>query len=167
MYSAVSRACGFDLAAESNYSRGMVMNIVKLCVGVSSVEELETWRTEEITRRRAAGEPELIAHVTRMTPTKRTEIESGGSLYWVIAGVIQCRSEIVALEAVTGEDGIKRCAIMMMPELIRTAATPRRPFQGWRYLKPEDAPRDLSGPATGGEDLPIELRAKLLEIGAW
>jgi hypothetical protein len=160
-------ASRFDGAVESNYFGAMVMHIVKLCVGVSSVEELETWRTEEIARRRAAGEPELIAHVTRMTPTKRTEIENGGSLYWVIAGVIQCRSEIVSLEAVTGSDGIKRCAIMMLPEVIRTAPAPKRPFQGWRYLKPDDAPRDLSGPATGGEELPTELRAKLLEIGAW
>ena len=106
-------------------------------------------------------------HVTRMFPTKQTEIESGGSLYWVINGSIQCRSEIISLERVQGEDGIKRCAIVMAPEVIRTAPSPKRPFQGWRYLKPEDAPRDLSGPGEGGEDLPDDLRAKLMELGAW
>jgi hypothetical protein len=144
----------------------MIMNMVKLCVGVSSVEQLEDYRTEECARRRANGEPEMIAHVTRMMPTKKVEIESGGSLYWVIAGVIQCRSEIISLERVVGSDGIKRCAIMMSPEVIRTAPAPRRPFQGWRYLKPEDAPRDLSGPS-GDDDLPDDLRSKLMEIGAW
>lgn len=55
----------------------------------------------------------------------------------------------------------------MSPEVIRTSPSPKRPFQGWRYLKPEDAPRDLSGPGEGGEGLPDDLRAKLMEIGAW
>lgn len=143
------------------------MHLVKLCVGVSSIEQLERWRTEECARRCAVGEPEVIVHVTRMFPTRQTEIESGGSLYWVINGSIQCRSEIISLERVQGEDGIKRCAIIMAPEVIRTAPSPKRPFQGWRYLKPEDAPRDLSGPGEGGEDLPDDLRAKLMELGAW
>jgi len=145
----------------------MVMHLVKLCVGVSSIEQLENWRTQEISRRRESSEPELIAHVTRMMPTKKDEIESGGSLYWVIGGVIQCRSEIVSLERIQGDDGIKRCAILMSPEVIRTAPAPKRPFQGWRYLKPEDAPRDLAGPGAEGEGLPDDLRAKLMEIGAW
>lgn len=105
--------------------------------------------------------------MTRMTPARREEVENGGSLYWVIAGAIQCRSEIVSLETVDGDDGIRRCAIVMSPEIVRTAAAPRRPFQGWRYLKPEDAPRDLAGLSAGGDDLPPHLRAKLLEIGAW
>lgn len=143
------------------------MNLVKLCVGVSSIEQLEEWRTEECARRRAAGEPELIAHVTRMMPTRKDEVENGGSLYWVISGVILCRSEIVSLERIVGSDGIKRCAILMSPELIRTAPVPRRPFQGWRYFKPEDAPRDLSDPAGGDDELPVDLRSKLMEIGAW
>jgi hypothetical protein len=145
----------------------MVMHLVKLCVGVSSVEQLEAWRTREIAARRAAGEPEVVVHVTRMTPSRREEVENGGSLYWVIGGSIQCRSEIVSLESVEGDDGIRRCAIVMSPDVIRTAPAPKRPFQGWRYLKPEDAPRDLSAAGEGGDGLPAELRAKLMEIGAW
>jgi hypothetical protein len=145
----------------------MTMHMVKLCVGVRAVEDLEAWRTEEVARRRAAGEPALIAHVTRMFPAKKDEIEAGGSLYWVINGVIQCRSEIVSLERVQGQDGIKRCAILMDPELIRTQPAPRRPFQGWRYLKPEDAPPDAIGRDGAGSDLPEHLRAELIDIGAW
>ena len=30
-------------------------------------------------------------------------------------------------------------AIVLDPELILTTQVPRRPFQGWRYLKAEDA----------------------------
>lgn len=145
----------------------MAIHIVKLCVGVSSVDELEAHRDREMAARRAAGEPEVAMHVTRMSPARKDEVEAGGSLYWVMSGAIQCRSEIIALEPVTGADGIKRCAIIMSPQIIRTAAAPRRPFQGWRYLKPEDAPRDLTGSGDGGDDMPGELRAKLLELGAW
>lgn len=145
----------------------MTIHIVKLCVGVSSVEELEAYRDREMAARRAAGEPEVAMHVTRMFPARKDEVEAGGSLYWVMGGAIQCRSEIISLEQVTGGDGIKRCAILMSPEIIRTANAPRRPFQGWRYLKPEDAPRDIGGGGEGGDDLPGALRAKLLELGAW
>tara|TARA_R110000868_G_scaffold35549_1_gene127381 strand:+ start:41377 stop:41814 length:438 start_codon:yes stop_codon:yes gene_type:complete len=145
----------------------MAVHLIKLCVGVKEIDQLESWRTQEIAERRAAGEPEVIVHVTRMMPSRKDEVEDGGSLYWVINGSVQCRSEIIALEALTGEDGIKRCAIIMSPEIIRTAPSPKRPFQGWRYLKPEDAPRDLTGPGEGGRELPDDLRAKLMEIGAW
>ena len=144
----------------------MVMNMVKLCVGIASVEQLEASREREAAARRAAGEPAFAVHVTRMFPARQTEIEAGGSLYWVIAGAIQCRSEIVSLERIQGSDGVKRCAIMMAPEIIRTARSPRRPFQGWRYLKPEEAPADLSA-ATGGHELPDDLRRKLIELGVW
>ncbi|MHA6289486.1 DUF1489 family protein [Maricaulis sp. CAU 1757] len=145
----------------------MALHLIKLCVGIPSVEALEAERVRESAARKAAGEPDVMMHVTRMMPARKDEVEDGGSLYWVIAGSIQARSEIVSLERVEGRDGIKRCAIIMSPEVIRTAPSPRRPFQGWRYLKPEDAPRDLFAPGAGGEDLPPELRAKLMEIGAW
>jgi hypothetical protein len=145
----------------------MVMHLVKLCVGISSVEELEASMARTAASRRAAGEPPVSIHVTRMTPARRDAVENGGSLYWVIAGAIQCRSEIISLETIDGEDGIRRCGIVMSTEVIRTARAPRRPFQGWRYLKPEDAPQDLLEAGSGGEDLPPDLRAKLLEIGAW
>lgn len=143
------------------------MHLVKLCVGVSEIEELEHWRSQVISEQRAKGERLLVPHVTRMFPTRGDELLNGGSLYWVIKGVIQCRSKIISLDRVIGSDGIKRCAIMMDPEVIKTARTPKRPFQGWRYLKPEDAPRDLSDPDGGGDELPEEMRAQLMEMGAW
>ncbi|MCW5723884.1 MAG: DUF1489 domain-containing protein [Maricaulaceae bacterium] len=145
----------------------MALHLIKLCVGVDSIEELESWRDRRMAERRARGEPELSRHVTRMTPKRAAEVLDGGSLYWVIRRVIQCRQRIVALEDVTGEDGVMRCAIVMEPEIIRTAPAPRRPFQGWRYLRAEDAPPDLSDPRAGGAELPDDLRRRLIEIGAW
>jgi len=145
----------------------MTLHLIKLCVGVDSVEDLEAYRRRRTQEQTAGGEPVRSVHVTRMFPKQAEKILDGGSLYWVIRRVIQARQRITGLEEVVGDDGIKRCAIIMDPEIIRTAPAARRPFQGWRYLKAEDAPMDLSDPAAGGADLPPELRRKLIEIGAW
>jgi len=138
----------------------MPLHLVKLCVGVDSVEQLTAWRNS------VAGKSEPTFHTTRMTPKRKDEILDGGSLYWVIKRVIQVRQPIIDLEEFTDHEGIKRCNIWLGPDIVRTVPSPRRPFQGWRYLKPEDAPADLSQ-QTGGEELPDELRRKLIELGAW
>jgi hypothetical protein len=58
------------------------------------------------------------------------------------------------------------CAIVFDPELIRTYARAKRPFQGWRYLKPGEAPRDLkSGEAA--QDIPADLDMALKNAGVW
>ncbi len=78
-----------------------------------------------------------------MWPKREAEILEGGSLYWVIKGVILARQQIVDLQEVIGGDGIRRCALVLDPEIHRTEAALRRPFQGWRYLPVEETPRDL------------------------
>jgi len=138
----------------------MALNLIKLCVGADGIENLEAWRDQ------VAPGDRPMPHTTRMTPKRAKELLDGGSLYWVIKRVIQARQTILELEEFTDEAGIKRCTIWLDREIIPTAPTPRRPFQGWRYLKAEDAPADLSV-QTGGEDLPDDLRRKLIEIGAW
>jgi hypothetical protein len=47
---------------------------------------------------------------------------------------------------------------------ILTEAQPRRAFQGWRYLKAEDAPRDI---IEGETDLPPDMMKALKEAGVW
>lgn len=138
----------------------MALHLLKLCVGADSIEDLERWRD----RTAPGGRP--MAHVTRMFPKRKAEILEGGSLYWVIKRVIQVRQTILDLEEFTDAEGVKRCRIVLDPELVRTSPAPRRPFQGWRYLKPEEAPADLSA-ATGGHELPDDLRRKLIELGVW
>jgi len=62
-------------------------------------------------------------------------------------------------------DGTPRCAIVLDPTLVRVEATPRRPFQGWRYLQPADAPRDLKPGRAAEDTLPPALQMALADIG--
>ncbi|MCP9482773.1 DUF1489 domain-containing protein [Shimia sp. CNT1-13L.2] len=137
------------------------VNLIKLSVGSESVDTLAEWQASRV----AQSEDGLPRHVTRMWPKRESEILQGGSIYWVIKGVIQCRQKILRLDEVIGADGIRRCAIVLDPQLVRTETALRRPFQGWRYLKPEDSPADLSDARKQDDDIPVELAAALAEIG--
>lgn len=136
------------------------VNILKLCVGAESVEDLQEWQASQ-SGRWPAGQ---AVHVTRMWPKREAEV-LGGSLFWVIKGVVQARQKIVDLQEVIGADGIRRCGLVLDAEVIRTEAVPRRPFQGWRYLTPDDSPRDLPKGREREEALPPELAQALAEIG--
>ena len=102
---------------------------------------------------------------TRQTPKRAEELLDGGSLYRVFKGVVLSRQVILAVET-HGEGQAKRCEILLSPEIVRVAPAPRRPFQGWRYLKSEEAPVDLST-GDGGAQMPVELASRLRELGAW
>ena len=141
------------------------MHIQKLCVGADSIESLQAWIDFRADQARLQGRPSEQFHTTRATPKQRDAILAGGSLYWVIKGVMQARQHIIDLRPNVGEDGITRCDIVLEPRIITTQMRPRRPFQGWRYLKPEDAPRDLGDVAEGEGDLPPEMRSELAELG--
>jgi hypothetical protein len=136
----------------------MPLHLIKLCVGIDSVEALEVWGREVAHR-----EPDWRMR-TRQTPKRATELMGGGSLYRVIKGVVLCRQRILAVETV-GEGAAARCEVVLDPAVIRTAPMPRRAFQGWRYLEANDAPQDL---VTGDLcAMPTELAVKLRELGAW
>mgnify|MGYP001627808262 CR=1 FL=1 len=137
------------------------INLIKLCVGTETPDDLAAWQA---TRRHDVPDT-LPRHVTRMWPKRAEELLNGGSLYWVFKGVTLARQRVLRLDEVTGPDGIARCGIVLDPQIIRTSPAPRRPFQGWRYLKPEDAPADLSARASREEPLPASLNAALAEIG--
>lgn len=138
------------------------VHLIKLSVGTESVEDLAAWQEM---RRRTVWTDGLNRHVTRMWPKREAEVLNGGSIYWVIKGVIQARQKIVRLDEVIGEDGIRRCAIVLDPELVRTQTATKRPFQGWRYLSPADTPPDLPKQRAHEEALPAELNRALAEIG--
>ncbi len=137
------------------------VNLIKLSVGTENVDDLVLWHATK----RAQTADGLPRHVTRMWPKRETEIVNGGSIYWVIKGSIQCRQKVLRLDEVIGSDGIRRCAIVLEPNIIRTQSSLKRPFQGWRYLTVEDAPMDLPEGRENEEALPIELNQALAEIG--
>lgn len=137
------------------------VNLIKLSVGTETVEDLVSW--QEI--KRAQAPDDMARHVTRMWPKREAELLNGGSIYWVIKGVIQCRQRIKRLDEVIGSDGIRRCAIVLETDIIRTQGSVKRPFQGWRYLTTQDAPPDLPQGREAEEPLPVELNKALAEIG--
>ena len=141
------------------------LHLVKLCVGVDTLDQLLDWQASAPDRNSAQGLPPHIYHVTRMWPKRADELLDGGSLYWVIKGQVQARQRIEALEERIGADGIRRCAIQLHPELMATTPQPRRAFQGWRYLKSEDAPADIGPAQAQNDELPLEVRMALSEIG--
>jgi hypothetical protein len=136
----------------------MPLHLIKLCVGVSELKEFEEWRQEE----QRAGRQ--MHHVTRMFPKRSAEILKGGSIYWVIRGLISVRQRILKLEPVIGRDAIQRCRIVFDPAYVLVRPTPHRAFQGWRYLKPADAPRDITK-RSGIAGMPERLRAELAALG--
>jgi hypothetical protein len=137
------------------------VNLIKLSVGSESVDTLMAWQDS----RKPLYPDGCPRHVTRMWPKREAEILNGGSIYWVIKGVIQCRQRILRLDEVRGEDGIRRCAIVLDPQVHHTQTALKRPFQGWRYLKPEDTPADLPEGREQDDALPDDLNRALAEIG--
>lgn len=137
------------------------VNLIKLSVGTETVEGLAEWQATK----RAQAPDGLPRHVTRMWPKRETEVLNGGAIYWVIKGSILCRQVVNRFDEYIGADGIRRCAIVLGPTLIRTQASLKRPFQGWRYLPVEDAPMDLPEGREAEEALPVELNQALAEIG--
>lgn len=142
----------------------MTTHIVKLCVGVDSIEDLAGWQAERLAASARGGGGEIF-HRTRMIPKRQAAVLDGGSLYWVIRGVIQVRQRITAFEEGQKDDGTRCCRIMLDPELVAVRPTPRRAFQGWRYLEAVDAPPDLG--RTAGKQLaamPPQMRRELAEL---
>ncbi len=136
-------------------------HLIKLSVGSESVETMAAWQDHA----RLKWTDKQPRHVTRMWPKREAEILNGGSIFWVIKGVVQARQAILRLDEVIGEDGIRRCGIVLDRRIVRVEATPKRAFQGWRYLKPEDAPSDLKTGRLKEDRLPPELQSALAEIG--
>jgi hypothetical protein len=142
----------------------MTLHIIKLCVGVETVEELAQWQLGRNKEQKKKGKklPELM-HVTRMMPKRAEDIVGKGSLYWVIKGQIAVRQKILELRQVT-RGGTPHCGIVYDAKIVPVARRMHRPFQGWRYLKPEDAPPDARG-SKGGAGLPESLKAELVSLG--
>lgn len=141
----------------------MTLHLIKLCVGVDSLEALAQWQAKRLAELEKKKKPLELVHVTRQMPKRRNELLDGGSLYWVIKGQIAARQRLLDLRAVTRE-GVPHCAIIYDPALVPTLRRSHRPFQGWRYLAASDAPSDVRD-LKGGKGLPDALKAELADLG--
>ena len=142
----------------------MPLHLLKLCVGAASIDDLVQWQAGRLEEARRAKKPVEIFHTTRMAPKRGDELIAGGSLYWVIKGMIAARQTLLEIRPITDKDGISRVQLVLGHDVVPVLPRPFRAFQGWRYLKPADAPADI-GSAAGIEHLPEPLRRELAELG--
>jgi hypothetical protein len=144
----------------------MALHLIKLCVGCDSIEDLAQWQAERLAQLKRAGKPPELFHRTFQMPKRRAELLDGGSLYWVIKGIVQVRQRLVDLREGTKEDGTP-CALLILDRtLVPVRPVPRRAFQGWRYLEAGAAPEDLKR-RKGDQiaEMPAKLRRELAELG--
>jgi hypothetical protein len=144
----------------------MTIHLIKLCVGCDSIEDLAIWQSGRLKQMKADGiKPELF-HRTFQSPKRRDDLLDGGSLYWVIKGIVLVRQKLTDLREGTKDDGTPCCLLMLDRKLVPVRPTPRRAFQGWRYLAADEAPQDLAGgKANGIASMPARLRKELAELG--
>ncbi len=142
----------------------MTLHLIKLAVGADSVADIRAFQD------RPRGGGASVTHPTRHAPKRAEELLAGGSLYWVVRGVIRVRQRLVGIEpgiAAAAGTPTGPCLLVLDPVLVETVPRPQRPFQGWRYLKAEDAPADAddAGARRLDEELPAEMAAELARLG--
>jgi hypothetical protein len=138
----------------------VTLHLIKMAVGIADLDDLIEHR-----RRRRAREGEGPCLVrTRHGPRRADEVLDGGSIYWVIKGLVRARQRVLGLVPGTDDDGKPCCVLELDHTLVPTEPAPHRPFQGWRYLKPGDAPPDRLG---GGrhDELPAAMVRELRSLG--
>jgi len=143
----------------------MPLHLIKLAVGADSLADLREWMAERMAEAKRRSAPLRHAHVTRMTPKRTDQILGGGSLYWVVKGLISARQEILGLEPFVDADGIGRCKIWLDQTVVAVAPRPMRAFQGWRYYEAKAAPPDIDEAQPGFAAMPEAMRRELASLG--
>ncbi|MCJ2187783.1 DUF1489 family protein [Novosphingobium beihaiensis] len=129
----------------------MPLHMTKIAYSAESPASLRAW---------LESHPDEALMTTRYLP-KRHEEMVGGSLYWIFEHALIGRSPI--LRFTQRDDG--RWHIHLAPKLIPVVTKPKRAHQGWRYLKEEDAPRDLGDGESSGDVMPPKLARELMKLG--
>jgi hypothetical protein len=140
----------------------MALHLIKLCVGCDSIEDLADWQKERVAALKKRGAKAELTHTTRMVPKRVDEVLDGGSLYWVIKGLVSVRQKLVDIRPFRDKEGVARCHLVYTPELVVVAPRPRRAFQGWRYLPAKEAPADIG---KFNKSMPSKLQRELAELG--
>jgi hypothetical protein len=135
----------------------MPLHLLKLAVGIDDVDQLRRIRAARAAER---GGGSWV--YTRNHPRRAAEVLAGGSIYWIIRGHIRVRQLICGFRSERDDNGRRFCLIEVDDELVPTLPRVWRPFQGWRYLGPEDAPPDRSD---RGEPTSDHMLAELQALG--
>jgi hypothetical protein len=137
----------------------MTLHLIKMSVGTEDLDDLIEHR-----RRRREREGDGPCRVyTRHMPRRREEVLDGGSIFWVIKGLVRARQRVLGLLRGRDPEGRACCVLELDHALVATEPQPHRPFQGWRYLDPAAAPSDRS--AGTGDERPPRLLRELRELG--
>lgn len=143
----------------------MTLHLIKLSVGVDDVDHLARIQAQRLADARRQGVAAELKHVTRNTPRQTDAILDGGSIYWVIRGLIRARQRIVAIRPFDRRDGRLACALVLNPKLVRTELRSFRPFQGWRYLAAASAPPDAPAGRGATGEVPAAMAEELKQLG--
>jgi hypothetical protein len=125
--------------------------MTKIAYRAASLRELQDWFD-------GSGPDKRLR--TRYLP-KRHEEMAGGSLYWIHEHALVARAPIRGFEQ--RKDG--HWDIVLENRLVLVHPKAKRAHQGWRYLKDEDAPRDLADGEMQGDVLPGKLVRELSRLG--
>lgn len=142
----------------------MTVNIIKLVVGVESVQDLHDRNRSYLVDYH--GELAVPVH-TRHKPAREKEVLNGGSLYRVVKNRIQCRQRILGFEQYEDPIKGKMTLVMVSAEMIETVKQSHRPFQGWRYFDPAKAPKDVGvfDPDAVTDEIPTDMEDDLRASG--
>ncbi len=142
----------------------MTIHLLRMAAGVEDLAQMQAIVKGETRADRKLGP--VVSIYTRNWPKRAAELLDGGSVYSVIRSVIQVRRRVLDIREWKDSDGSAYCRIVLDPQLIRVMPTPQKPFQGWRYLDPLKAPRDLGVMRDMEQDnLPDDMAQELKELG--
>ena len=140
-----------------------MLHLIKLAVGAPDIETLVRRQAERARDTGAHGGQPFLR--TRNHPRRAAEIVDGGSLYWVMSGVMLCRQRVADFVPDCRDDGSPCIAILLSGAPVPVLPRLVRAFQGWRYLTAGDAPADLEAqPDAKGDILPPALRRELAAL---
>ena len=137
----------------------MTLHLIKMAVGIADLDELA--KIQKL-RRQERGR---YGFFTRNMPKRGDELLDGGSIYWVVKGYIRVHQRLLRIRAMEDEEGKRYCIVEYEKKLVPTLWQKQRPFQGWRYLLPKDAPRDRPPGATADDELPPGMAEELRSLG--
>ena len=139
------------------------LHLLKMAVGIADIDDLRRVRAARIKQLGGSWVR------TRNHPRRAEDVLAGGSLYWVIRGQVRARQRVTGFKSERDDKGRPYCLIGVDRAVVPTLWRPWRPFQGWRYLAPADAPPDLAGDPGDSADsaaaMPERMAAELRALG--